>query len=200
MASRSTARCAISCWCAPINGEGHLRRRQSRPLGVPLPQPLSHGSRHVRDGRLSGIQLSGQDGFVLPAHYDRRHRTSHHRRGRASQNRAGRRHGDRGCAQACAALFTAAADVARRGRRPAGGQGRRETRHRPCRRVAAPSCLLPGRFHDGRQQGRVQSPAGRRPARHRRKRRAPRVAPAPRMCDTPVPATRATSSPCTPIC
>ena len=30
----------------------HLRRQQSRPVGVSLPQPLPHGGRHVRDRRL----------------------------------------------------------------------------------------------------------------------------------------------------
>jgi FtsP/CotA-like multicopper oxidase with cupredoxin domain len=37
---------------AEDDGEGHLRRQQSRPVGVSLPQSLSHGGRHVRDCRL----------------------------------------------------------------------------------------------------------------------------------------------------
>ena len=44
---------------AAHDGEGRVRRRQSRPVGLPLPQPLSHGSGHVRDGGLSRVQLMG---------------------------------------------------------------------------------------------------------------------------------------------
>ncbi len=37
--------------------EGCVRRRQSRAVGVPLPQPLPHGGRHVLDAGLSGVRL-----------------------------------------------------------------------------------------------------------------------------------------------
>ena len=44
-----------------------LRCRQSRPVGLPLPQPLSHGGRHVHDAGLSRLQLTR----VLPQRHER---------------------------------------------------------------------------------------------------------------------------------
>jgi FtsP/CotA-like multicopper oxidase with cupredoxin domain len=43
---------AMRAGAAEDHCEGHLRRQQSRPVGVSLPQSLSHGGRHVRDCRL----------------------------------------------------------------------------------------------------------------------------------------------------
>ena len=43
---------------AAVDREGRARRRQSRPMGLPLPQPLSHGGGHVHDDGLSRLHLT----------------------------------------------------------------------------------------------------------------------------------------------